>query len=271
MRRIALTGSMFLMLALGGCAADTTDDIGTVSEDLSLVECDRDDMCDRGEVCLFTETRDGRVGQCSTGDRCDSSRDCPEASVCRGGDGYHCMVVERDRGDAPERDVCPRGSTDALILCAPGFDHVMVTRECATCEPNLDVLARCRAAGIEPARCRSLLGGGGEHSDVAARCDAAGIEPERCRHLVSEDHDGRPTADRCRAAGISAERCRALVSGEDEGDRSNRCIAAGIAPERCRALLDDTARDAERGADERAGDSREDDSRDGRDDGRDAR
>lgn len=262
-----------LMLAMGGCVAESTDDIGTVSDDLSLVECDRDDMCDRGEVCLVTETRDGRVGACSTGDRCDSSRDCAEGSVCRGGDGYHCMVVERDRSDVrpDDRASCPRGSTDALILCAPGFDHVAVTRDCSTCEPNTDVLERCRAAGLDAARCRELLGGGDEPTDIAARCDAAGISPERCRHLVSDEHDGNPTADRCRAAGLTIERCREIVSGEDETDRASRCDAAGIDPARCRALLDDTARDAERDADERDPAREEDPARDDGTDGRDAR
>lgn len=235
-------GSLGCLMAFAGCTA-SVDDLSSVDEDLSLVACDRDDQCDRGEVCLITEGRDGRTAHCSTGDRCTDSRSCPTGSVCRGGDGLHCMVVERD---LERPDACPRGTSPGFVLCAPGFENVTVSRDpfCATCEPTGSIAERCRAAGIDLARCRSLVGGGDEPTTIHDRCRAAGLTTDRCRALVSEDLDGAPAIERCRAAGLTVERCRAIVTGEDHDARVDRCRAAGISDERCRALLtDDPTRD----------------------------
>ena len=99
--RVALTLTAFV--AAVGCSVEVGDDSGegSVTEPVSLVDCDRDSDCASDEVCLHvTDARGDDLGSsCSTGDRCASDRDCPEDSVCRGRDAPHCMAVEHDGRD----------------------------------------------------------------------------------------------------------------------------------------------------------------------------
>jgi hypothetical protein len=115
-------------------------------ENLGLISC-REAQPSRQAVCVD--------GFWSTGDRCHSDRQCRIGSTCLAPREPHCFYV------APERDptVCPRGSAgpDTPILCAPGFEQQLVTRDgCAICAPvedDCDAAERCRAAGLTIPQC----------------------------------------------------------------------------------------------------------------------
>jgi hypothetical protein len=150
---------------------------------LELVQCRNDDA----RVSCFD-------GYASNGQRCHTSRDCEEGTVCRGADsrygGGHCFYVARE----PDRDPrsCPRGSVGGIVLCAPGFEQTVISREphCETCEAGADIARRCRAAGLTAARCRALLNDNRtDGTNLAHRCRAAGLTPTECRRLVSDDPD----------------------------------------------------------------------------------
>jgi hypothetical protein len=238
--RLALAS---LFIILGACGADF--DLGTIQEDVSLLRCSDDTDCERGLACVG----DGERRYCSTGDACESSRECPENTLCRG-EPRQCVAVERSR-EADARQ-CPLGSREGRVSCPEGFDSQVVSRDphCETCELDAAYATRCRHAGLTPEECRRLLLSSiaedeGRPDETTRRCRAAGYTASECRRLLHDDpHDWDAIFRRCRAAGYDAAECRELfVDPEDvdehgdEDDLLRRCRAAGYDDTECRRLL----------------------------------
>jgi hypothetical protein len=161
---------------------------------LELVPCRPDDA----RVSCFD-------GWASNGQRCATSRECPEGTVCRGADsrfgGGHCFYV---REPNREERTCPRGSVAGSVLCAAGFEATVVSREphCEACEAGSDIARRCRAAGLTAARCRAILNDNRDDGvNLALRCRAAGLTPTECRRLVSDNPDRDPRRHQRRPRG----------------------------------------------------------------------
>ena len=194
-------------LVMVGCATQTGDGLGEVvsslDEGVGLVPCERP-VPARGLVCID--------GFWSTGDRCHSDRQCRTGSACLAPREPHCFLVRAE----DEPTVCPRGSfgPENPILCAPGFEPRLVTRDgcqiCAAVEDDCAAAERCRAAGLTVPECLAEIAGRDRAAYILRRAEAAGITQAEALEIVACGGDEtRP--------GV-----RPRPDGRDRSDRSDR-------------------------------------------------
>jgi len=176
-------------------------------EEFELVPCEQEAAM-RGLMCIG--------GFWSTGDRCTNDRKCREGTVCLSPREPHCYLIAEE----PEPVECPRGSfgPNTPILCAPGYEPELVTRDgCTQCVPVVEACnaaERCREAGVGIRQCIEGYAGSPRRAayiiDRAATMDLSLGDVLRilaCGDWAHED-DGitvRRTTARRRAA-ASAER-----------------------------------------------------------------
>jgi len=114
-----------LLPVWASCDADRVAERSTADDALALAPCGTGRTCTAGHQCI--DRMSGRTA-CATGP-CSVSSQCTDEHVCREG---WCIDVAQP----PEPDVCPSGSTEGLIGCAPGYAvHVAWRRPlCSVCE-----------------------------------------------------------------------------------------------------------------------------------------
>ena len=219
MNVVKVTLCLTLLAALGGCSAETGTDLGDVisslDEGLGLISCERP-VPARGLVCIR--------GFWSTGDRCSSDRQCRIGSACLAPLGNpHCFLTRPDDGGVE----CPRGSVppSTPILCAPGFEHTIVTRDgcqvCAPIEDDCNAAERC----LTIPECISEIVGPRRARRVLARAEAAGLRPLAVLEILAcggdETRPGvrpRPTRpEPSRPVGRRAPRSHDADDAPDEG------------------------------------------------------
>jgi len=176
--------------AMGGCAVDIAEPVGgtlsALDEGLGLVECSREPPA-RGLICVN--------GFWSTGDRCSRDSECPIGSACLSPREPHCFLTRPDEGGVE----CPRGSVPAStpILCAPGFEHRVVTRDgCQVCAPAVDdcrAAERCRATGRRLQECVADIVGRDRAAQLLSRAEESRISPAELLNILACGGDeGRP-------------------------------------------------------------------------------
>ena len=182
MNLVKVSLCLTLLAALGGCSAETGSEIGDVinslDEGLGLVPCERPPPA-RGLVCIG--------GFWSTGDRCSSDRQCRIGTACLAPREPHCYLTRPDEGGVE----CPRGSVppSTPILCAPGFEHTIVTRDgcqiCAPVEDDCNAAERCRAARRTIPQCISDIVGPLRARHLLERAEAGGLLPEDVLEILA--------------------------------------------------------------------------------------
>jgi hypothetical protein len=185
---------------------DVRDVRGEDQAEFELVPCERETLR-RGLVCLG--------GFWTTGDRCSSDRQCTDGSVCLSPREPHCYLVAEE----PEPMECPRGSfgPNTPILCAPGFEPELVTRDgCSHCVPVAEecgAAERCRAAGMGIRECIEAYAGSARRAahiiEQAATMDVSLADVLRI--IACGDDDDEAISVRRTPA-----RRRAAASGESE-------------------------------------------------------
>ena len=174
-------------------------------EGIELIPCERGELR-RGLICIN--------GFWSTGDRCHSDRQCREGTTCLAPREPHCYLV------APERDSieCPAGSAgpDTPILCAPGFEPELVTRDgCTQCVPVAEecgAAERCRAEGLTVRECIMAYAGSRERAlYVIRRANATGLSLDDVIRILAcggdddDEDDGVSTRRTAQRRGVRVQ------------------------------------------------------------------
>ncbi len=159
----------------------------------------------RGLVCIR--------GFWSTGDDCASDRQCDDGSICLALKFPHdplCFLLQSE-DDSIE---CPAGSVgpDTPILCAPGFEPELVTRDgCTSCVPIAEecgAAERCRAAGFSLRQCIIAHAGSAQRArHIIGRATESDLSPADVLRILAcgNSDNGDPTRPEPRPRGVEVE------------------------------------------------------------------
>lgn len=133
-------------------------------------------------------------GHWSTGERCDTTRECSDDAVCLAPRDRHCFFVEEQE----EPIECPRGSVgpEVLILCAPGYELTQITRDgCVACLPveeECEAVENCRRSDLSFEECVvRIVGSRARAAAILERAESIDISPEEVLETLACGESGQ--------------------------------------------------------------------------------